>query len=88
MTPSARARKWCPNHPKYLEATCSCQAIMGAVREALEEAEKIARVEADHSDGMVKSALNEPQARRWEHGAVIVRHVADTIAALREGRDD
>ena len=68
---TALARKWCLHGTKGLGLvhTCQCDRIAAAVREALEEAEKIAR---KHEDGSGCRICEDNCGD----------HIADAIAAL------
>ena len=86
---TALARKWCPRHsrnimnPARLYTFCICPRLAAAVREALEEAEKL------HSRLLALTRVEERgHGRKSYHiDPVEVIPVIDAIAALREGRD-
>src|SRR3989304_1147284 len=59
----------------------AAEQVAQARAEEREACAKVANDEQAHSESMIKTALNDAQARRWEHGA----GNAQTIAAPTPG---
>ena len=84
--PARLARKWCPAHYD----ACECSRLEGAVREALEEVEKLIQTwAAQYPEDIFRPVAGDVNPSPDRIAASMARHlckeIGNDIAALRGG---